>query len=190
MSPPPRVHLGAGDFAVLTLTEPWATLCVLGEKEWETRSWPTSFRGRILIHAAKGMPTYAQQTCLREPFESVLLGHGISLPAARPEDLSGASGQRRFAFHFGAIVGAVQLVQTARTEKLADELRRAATLGAARELAFGNYDAGRWAFRFASPVRLKEPVPVVGSLGIWSLGGTTDAGAAVRAQLELSAVSP
>ena len=38
----------------LTLTQPWATLIAVGAKRIETRSWGTSYRGRIAIHAAKG----------------------------------------------------------------------------------------------------------------------------------------
>lgn len=38
---------------VLTIREPWATLVVEGMKEFEFRSWNTSYRGRILIHAGK-----------------------------------------------------------------------------------------------------------------------------------------
>ena len=43
----------------LSLTQPWAELVVLGEKQWETRSWRTSHRGRIAIHAAKKFPAWA-----------------------------------------------------------------------------------------------------------------------------------
>lgn len=41
----------------LTLTQPWASLVVLGEKRYETRSWrpPAARIGeRIAIHAAAG----------------------------------------------------------------------------------------------------------------------------------------
>jgi len=38
----------------LTLTQPWATLVILGVKRIETRGWATPYRGRIAIHAAKG----------------------------------------------------------------------------------------------------------------------------------------
>jgi len=31
----------------LSLTQPWATAMAIGIKEWETRSWPTSLRGRV-----------------------------------------------------------------------------------------------------------------------------------------------
>jgi hypothetical protein len=40
----------------LTLTQPWATLVAIGAKTIETRSWPTSYRGPLAIHAAKGYP--------------------------------------------------------------------------------------------------------------------------------------
>ena len=37
----------------ITLKEPWASLVVNGYKTYEFRSWKTSYRGKILIHAAK-----------------------------------------------------------------------------------------------------------------------------------------
>ena len=38
---------------VITLWQPWATFIIKGIKTYETRSWYTSHRGKILIHAAK-----------------------------------------------------------------------------------------------------------------------------------------
>ena len=37
----------------LTIKEPYATLIAEGLKEYEFRTWKTSYRGDILIHAAK-----------------------------------------------------------------------------------------------------------------------------------------
>jgi hypothetical protein len=39
----------------LSLTQPWAWLVVHGGKDVENRVWNTHYRGRFLIHAAKGM---------------------------------------------------------------------------------------------------------------------------------------
>lgn len=39
----------------LSLRQPWAWLILHGGKDIENRKWPTKFRGRFLIHAAKGM---------------------------------------------------------------------------------------------------------------------------------------
>ena len=38
---------------VLSIKEPWATLIVEGYKNYEFRSWKTTYRGKILIHASK-----------------------------------------------------------------------------------------------------------------------------------------
>lgn len=35
----------------ITIRQPWATLIALGEKEFETRSWRTAYRGELGIHA-------------------------------------------------------------------------------------------------------------------------------------------
>lgn len=39
----------------LSIRQPWAWLIVNGHKDIENRSWPTKFRGEVLIHASKGM---------------------------------------------------------------------------------------------------------------------------------------
>lgn len=38
---------------IITLHQPWASLMALGLKRYETRHWPTDYRGPLLIHAAK-----------------------------------------------------------------------------------------------------------------------------------------
>lgn len=37
----------------LSIIQPWASLIVLGYKPVENRTWPTRYRGRLLIHASK-----------------------------------------------------------------------------------------------------------------------------------------
>lgn len=39
----------------LTLKQPWATLVAEGYKEYEFRTWKTSYRGPLYIHAGKGV---------------------------------------------------------------------------------------------------------------------------------------
>jgi len=38
----------------LSIRQPWASLILFAGKDIENRCWPTSIRGRVLIHAAKG----------------------------------------------------------------------------------------------------------------------------------------
>src|SRR2546426_9620339 len=39
----------------LSIRQPWASLIILGHKDIENRSWPTSVRGRVLIHASRAL---------------------------------------------------------------------------------------------------------------------------------------
>lgn len=41
------------DCLALSLRQPWAWLVAAGIKPVENRTWPTKFRGRFYIHAAK-----------------------------------------------------------------------------------------------------------------------------------------
>lgn len=50
-----------GKRKVLTLHQPWASLVAWGYKRIETRSWPTSYRGPLAIHAALEFPRYARK---------------------------------------------------------------------------------------------------------------------------------
>lgn len=38
---------------VISIKQPWATLILLGYKEYEFRTWKTKYRGEIYIHASK-----------------------------------------------------------------------------------------------------------------------------------------
>lgn len=38
---------------VISIKQPWASLIVAGYKKFEFRTWKTSYRGEILIHASK-----------------------------------------------------------------------------------------------------------------------------------------
>src|SRR6185295_476503 len=47
-----------GTIPALSLWQPWASLVALGHKHFETRSWATSYRGPIAIHAAQRRPSF------------------------------------------------------------------------------------------------------------------------------------
>jgi len=51
----PPLAAQAGSAVALSIRQPWAWLIVHGGKDIENRSWPTRFRGRVLVHASKGM---------------------------------------------------------------------------------------------------------------------------------------
>ena len=47
----------------ISVRQPWAWLIVNGWKDVENRTWRTDFRGRVLIHAAKGMTQKEYDAC-------------------------------------------------------------------------------------------------------------------------------
>lgn len=50
----------ASSARVLTIRQPWATLIALGVKTIETRSYPTKYRGPVLIHAGAHRPEHGE----------------------------------------------------------------------------------------------------------------------------------
>lgn len=129
----------------LSLTQPWAELVVLGEKQWETRSWKTERRGRIAVHASKKFPRWAKDLIQEDPYFVTTLGKYPFINIAR-----------------GAIVGTVDINDMQPTDELRDFLGR-------KEIAFGDYQSERWAWQLTNPVRLPEPIPCRGSLGLWEV---------------------
>ena len=135
----------------LTLWQPWASLIGYGAKTIETRSWSTSFRGEMVIHAAKGFPKWAKETCEDDPFLAALDG-------LTAETLPVSAGL--------CIVRLVGCFPT--TESGLDKL--AFAMGCkphVRELEFGDYGEGRFAWLLEFVRAFDKPIPAKGALGIW-----------------------
>lgn len=128
----------------LSLTQPWATLVILGEKAFETRSWQTAYKGPLAIHASKGFPKEAKELCKESPFREVLHKHGL-LAHMLP---------------LGAVLGIVELKGCCRVETVEEKISD-------QEWDFGNYDAGRFAWHLANPAAFDVPIPEKGALQLW-----------------------
>lgn len=134
---------------VLTLTQPWATLLVTGEKRIETRSWTpaqNTIGTVIAIHAAKGFPVCAKNLCAKDPFRESLSLHGYTLNS----------------LPLGAIVGACRIVSYCSTDRMEYELSK-------KEFAFGNYDPHRYAWQMSDFTRLVIPFSCRGGLSLCNL---------------------
>lgn len=138
----------------LTLTQPWATLVAIGAKRIHTRRWSIRYRGPLAIHAAKGFPRWARETCLEAEFAAELGPN--PLPT-------------------GAVLATCRLVACIPTREL-QQNRVIQMDPAARcpdfvmtdlERLFGDYEPGRWAWLLADVKPLPEPVPAKGALGLW-----------------------
>jgi hypothetical protein len=131
---------------VLSLTQPWATLMILGEKSWETRGVRKGLAGPTGIAASANYPKWARELARTEPFVSVLRRHGL-LPDTLPT---------------GVVLGKAWAHQTVCVESVRDSLE-------AQERAFGDYSDRRFCTLFSDPVPFPKPIPAKGALCLWPL---------------------
>lgn len=158
---------------VITLTQPYATLVAIRAKRIETRSWATSYRGPLAIHAGVGLRPVGGRAGLYDLAFSDADGYFYSaLHAAHMfciDDLPR-----------GAIVATARLERCVDTFFL-DREERVRVTGfdgerrywnlTDQERAFGDYTPGRYAWLLAAIVALPEPIPAKGALGLWNWEG-------------------
>ena len=150
----------------ITLTQPWATLVAIGAKRIETRSWSTSYRGPLAIHAAKGYPAEAARLCLKEPFLSVLEAAGLTqFGVWHPSNND---------LPLGCVIATCELVGVDMFDRFIDD-HKPMLWGKAghvfelteQERAFGDYSYGRYGLFLANVKLLPEPIPARGALSLW-----------------------
>lgn len=125
-----------------SLIQPYATLIIDGHKEFETRSWPTPYRGLVAIHASKGMSAGD-----REALETLTEDY--------PEIF------RDLAIPRGAVLGIAELVDCL---SMTSDLERSIS---EQEHDFGYWSAGRFAWKMRIVEKFAEPIPAKGMLGLW-----------------------
>lgn len=119
----------------ITVWQPWATLLATGQKHNETRSWKTSYRGEILIHAAK---TDHSGILLHIPMEELKHFQDAGVVNKLPT---------------GAIIGKANLVDCFQID---EAYRRKLQRENPAELAFGDYTIGRYAWVMADAILFKR----------------------------------
>lgn len=150
----------------LTIWQPWAAFVASGMKQYETRSWYTSHRGCIAIHAGAHK----------------MSGTDLDLYAFQIRRLEKKVGTclRSILLRYSAIVAVADLEECERTEgeiytgRLADRLHE-------DELVLGDFSSGRYAWKMENVVCLHNPVPCKGAQGLWTV--PADVEQLVRVQL-------
>ena len=129
----------------ITLWQPWASMVALGYKTIETRSWSTSYRGPLAIHAALRTPPRAQRECVDNP---------------RMSDLLRRNGLRWDALPTGVIVATVYLAYVWHVEQLSGCI-------GSDEAMLGDFTPGRFAWKLTNLYALPEPIPARGHQRLW-----------------------
>lgn len=127
---------------VLSLTEPYATLIKKGYKKVETRSWKTSYRGELYIHASSTkIPKIT-----RKNVELMNLINDTNL-------------------NYGNIICKCNLVDCI---KMTNEYIANMKENNYKEFICGEYSEGRYAWILDDIQVLKDPLKAKGHLSIWN----------------------
>jgi hypothetical protein len=128
----------------ITIWEPWASAVGRG-KLHETRSWPTSYRGEIAIHAAARSPTHLLEHETRESLMRIL----------------GMGWHNRLRSGVILAVGVLTDCRLASTVPF-DPVDR----------VLGDFSEGRYAWRIVDVRFLKDPMPYRGRQRLWNIPET------------------
>lgn len=146
----------------ISLWQPWASLIASGAKKIETRSWPTYYRGPLLIHAAKR----------KNKTEFTALGqHPGFCAALNTEWPWGYDAIEKLPF--GALIAVVDLVNCLPVEKISSDIldadiRREGSKDIYYERLLGNYESGRYGWILANP-RPITPIDYKGEQGLFNV---------------------
>lgn len=130
----------------LTIDPVWAWAIMFGPKRVENRTWATSHRGPLLIHAGQNR---SREPAARADLERL----GVEVPQDIPR---------------GVILGTVDLVDVVRIlgqyqHLLMDEFDE-------HKIIEDPFAHGPYCWILRDPKPLPEPIPAIGNQGLWEMG--------------------
>lgn len=135
---------------VLSMIQPWASLFVLREAQYETRSWSTKYRGPLAIHTSKKVD---KAVCSHVAIKSLLLKHGY-----KTDDLPS-----------GVIIATCQLdnclrvIENNETWAVLEDGR----VVSGNDFFLGDYKVGGYVWEVRDMKMLDSFIPAKGRLGLW-----------------------
>jgi activating signal cointegrator 1 len=135
---------------VLSMIQPWASLFVLRENLYETRSWKTNYRGPMAIHTSLKID---KAVCKHIAIQKLLGKHGYTI-----ENLP-----------TGKIIAVCELVNCI---KVTENNQTWAVLEDGRivegnDFILGDFRVGGYAWEVKEMKLLDEWIPAKGKLGLW-----------------------
>jgi hypothetical protein len=165
----------------LTVWQPWASLMTIGAKEFETRGWPTNYRGKIAIHAAakppreamRGLPHDVQKAI----FDSLYAEYGAQsgvlelLPTGAVVAIADLVNVWRTCYHPGANINRAMHIKIGAESMTLDKHDPdfdKIVVPSEREMLLGDWTPVRYAWQLANVKALEKPIPVKGKQGLWN----------------------
>lgn len=132
----------------VSLWQPWASLISLGLKHYETRSWKTSYRGKLLICSTAKSTKVQHQQYLK-------ICNEVKLPSWNEDN-----------FPHGQAIAICDLVDCIEmtTEFIAQQSQT--------EILCGNWQIGRYAWKLKNIQPITKPFAVKGKQGLFNVSST------------------
>ncbi|MDR7074963.1 ASCH domain-containing protein [Fictibacillus barbaricus] len=135
---------------VLSMIQPWASLFILNEAQYETRTWKTNYRGSLAIHTSKKIDNSA---CNNKNIQHLLSEHGLN-----KENLPK-----------GMIIGVCNLINCL---KVTEDAQGYAVLEDGRivrgnDYLLGDFRVGNYVWEVSNKELLINFIPAKGKLGLW-----------------------
>ncbi|WP_375220561.1 2-oxoglutarate dehydrogenase E1 [Psychrobacillus sp. PGGUH221] len=132
------------------MIQPWATLFILNEAQYETRTWKTNYRGSLAIHTSKKIDN---SVCNNENIQCLLSKHGFN-----KENLPK-----------GMIIGVCNLINCL---KVTEDAQGCVVLEDGRivsgnDYLLGDFRVGNYVWEVSNKEMLINFIPAKGKLGLW-----------------------
>lgn len=160
----------------ITVWQPWASLLACGAKQYETRSWPTKYRGPIAIHAAKRLfntdsyfdrelYSFADALGLSDIYSFNSLPYGAIIATGELVNcwyiVTHPGTNVDMAKHI--TIGAESMSIDKHAPDFADYF-----VPTEQEIIFGDWTPARYAWEVANVKILDRPIPIKGKQGLWN----------------------
>jgi activating signal cointegrator 1 len=135
---------------VLSMSQPWASLFVLREAKFETRSWRTNYRGSLAIHTSKKMD---KVVCSHIAIQNLLGKYGYTIENLPTGKIIAVCN----------LVNCLKVIENNQTWAVLED----GQIVSDNDFFLGDYKVGGFAWEVQDMKILEEFIPAKGQLGIW-----------------------
>jgi hypothetical protein len=138
---------------VLSMIQPWASLFVLRESTFETRTWKTNYRGPLAIHTSKKMD---KAVCSHPAIQALLKKHGYTTDTLPTGKIIAK----------GTLENCLKVIENNQTWAILEN----GQIVSGNDFFLGDYRTGNYAWLVENMELLDEFIPAQGKLGLWEFG--------------------
>lgn len=132
------------------MIQPWATLFVVREAKFETRSWKTNYRGPLAIHTSKKID---KKVCSHVAIQSLLAKHDCTTSQLPTVVIIAVC----------KLVNCLKVVENNETWAVLEDGR----IVSGNNYFLGDFRVGNYAWEVEGMRMLDDYIPAKGQLGLW-----------------------